>query len=281
MPEKKVNKDEIIAAVYSGTINPENLPKELYYETANILKKGAYKGYGGLLAEFKFDSPDYETLAELRENIYMFSAAKTFQQTLEMTQELVGDNDEIIPFKEFKEACLEIYKRYNGEDIDVSINELKGWIKAEYDTAVGMSRSAAKWVNVVKAKATHPYLKYIAVMDAHTCPICLPLDGIILPITDSFWSTNMPLNHFNCECTVEQLDIQDAEEEGVTPDEEVIKNVKMSEETKDKLFNMNPGMDKTIFKDTGRNQHPYFEVSQRYRELARNNFNLDIPTTDE
>lgn len=277
--DKKPLKDDIIRDVYWGVITPVSLSKELYHETANVLKKGAYKGYGGTLVEFGFDTPDFATLQELRTNIYMFSAAKTFQQTLEMTQAMT-EGDRIIPFDEFKEKAAEIYTRYNGEELDADGDELNGWLKAEYDTAVGMSRSAAKWTKVEGNKERFPYLKYIAVMDSHTCDICAPLDGITLPLDDPFWDSNMPLNHFNCECTVEQLDAQDADEEGISEDYEVERATRASHETKNPLFNMNPGKSKVVFKDTGRNKHPYFDVSRAYKELAENNFNLEIPEED-
>lgn len=122
---------------------------------------------------------------------------------------------------------------------------------------------------------------YSAVMDDHTCDICAPLDGIILPADDPFWDENMPLNHFECNCVVEQLDEDDVEEEGgVDNEDEVSEWVSQSQENKNPLFNMNPGKDKAVFKDTGRSKHPYFEVPHQYRELAKDNFNLPIPNED-
>jgi uncharacterized protein with gpF-like domain len=113
------------------------------------------------------------------------------------------------------------------------------------------------------------------------CEICAPLDGTILPADDDFWDENYPENHFHCNCTVIQMDETTANEQGGADDpEEAQQWAAASQEKKNPLFNMNSGKDKVIFRDTGRYKHPYFEVPARYRELAKNNFNLPIPDND-
>ena len=63
----------------------------------------------------------------------------------------------------------------------------------------------------------------------------------------------------------------------ISESEYVEKQSELSQKDKDPLFNFNPGKDKVIFKDTGKNKHPYFEVSEKYREFASRNFDLPIP----
>lgn len=263
-------KGNTIKGIYAGVFTVHKLPKEIYETTAKKLNDGVKNGYShSKKLSFKFDEIDKGMIADLNENIYMFSAAKTFQQTLEMSEKLVDENGTIIPFKDFEEQAGEIFDQYN-----------KNWLKAEYDTAISASRSASKWVDIQKNKSDFPFLKYIAVMDAHTCEICAPLDGITLPVDDPFWNENMTPQHFFCECTVETLDEQDADEEGVSQSDEVEEAVSKSQETKDPLFNFNPGKDKIIFQDTGKYKHPYFEVSKQYKKLAENNFGLEIPNNN-
>lgn len=265
----RVDKDKVISEIYSGKNTVEKLNKDLYLTTADELKNAVYKGYQGTLSDFIFDSPDYETLKALRENIYMFSAAKTFQQTNEMSDALVGEDGKILSFSEFKEAAGEIFDTYN-----------KDWLEAEYNTSIASARSAAKWNDIEKNKSTRPYLRYSAVDEA-ACEICAPLDDITLPIDDPFWDDNAVPQHFNCECVIEQLDEDDLEEVGGLSDEDEVKEaVNKSSETKNPLFDFNPGKDKVVFQDTGKNKHPYFEVPEKYRELAANNFNLPIPEED-
>lgn len=267
---KHDHKDAVIVGIYEGKIKPKKLPEDLYYATADKLKEGAYKGFGGTLLSFDEETKDWEMLRELRENIYMFSGAKTFQQTLEMSEELIDEEGNVRSFEEFEEIASGIFDKYNED-----------WLRAEYDTAIGQSRAASKWNDIEKNKDIRPFLQYSAVMDDHTCDICEPLDGLIAEVDDPVWDDIMPLNHFNCNCVVVQLDQDDVDEQGGADDEDEVKEwVSQSNETKNPLFNMNPGKDKAIFMDTGRNKHPYFEVPERYRELAKANFNLKIPTHD-
>lgn len=276
---KGSDKKSIVEGVYDGKIKPDKLSEPLYIAGADKLKQGLYKGYGGNLSSFELEGKDYEMLSELRDNIYMFSAAKNFQQTLEMTDALVDGDGNLREFKDFKETADAIYEKYYGEDVE---NENPAnWLKAEYDTAIGQARAASKWTDIQKNKDLSPFLKYSAVMDDHTCDICAPLDELIARVDDPVWDDIMPLNHFECNCTVEQLDEDDVAEEGGESDaDEISEAVEKSGQKKNPLFNMNPGKDKAIFKDTGRSKHPYFEVPAKYRELAADNFNLPIPDED-
>lgn len=266
--EKKHNStaEEVATAVFIGNVTPDKLPIGVYNATAEKLMSGVNKGFTG----------DDLLLKELKANIYMFSAAKTFHQTLEMTEALVDDDGKRRSFIEFKPEVLNIYTKYNGDDIEGK--ELNGWLKTEYDTAIGQARMAGKWDDIQKNKSDFPMLMYKTTEGEEVCEICAPLDEIILPADDPFWDDNYPENHFHCNCTVIQMDNDTAEEHGGQDDAEDIKGwVASSQEKKNPLFNMNSGKDKVIFKDTGKYKHPYFEVPAQYRELAQNNFNLPLP----
>ena len=79
------DKEDYFEGVYKGDYTPENLPKSVYGSTAEHLKKGVYKGFKGSLKEitkeFGYGSAPADLLNDLRENIYLFAGAKTFQQT--------------------------------------------------------------------------------------------------------------------------------------------------------------------------------------------------------
>ena len=273
MPGKKDDKinysDEQIAAllkgIYDGSITPYDLPESLYYAIADNLKKALYDGYGGTLVDFT--GPDEVLLNELRDNVYMFSGAKVFQQINELS--LVKDAN-LKSFADFKTEALKIYEQYN---ID--------WLKTEYSTAIGQGQNAVRWNQVEQQKETLPYLRYSDVEDANECEICAPLGGIVLPVDDPFWDEFMPLNHFNCRCTVEQLDYTDKDK--ITPAAEVEEKLAGTEEkpgprkTMQPLFKMNPGKDGYIFSP----DHPYFTVAKKDVAFAQRNFGLPIPAKDK
>lgn len=183
----------LLESIWEGKVNPYFLPKDLYSAIADNLKSGLYEGYGANLdnVEALYGLKAKELLVDLRENIYQFAAAKTFHQVEEMSSLLVGG----LTFDDFKVKALEIFGKYN-----------ESWLETEYNTAIGQAEMARKWDEVEKQKEIFPYLKYNAVNDSHTSDICRPLDNIIRPVGDKFWSEFSPLNHFNCRCVIEQLE---------------------------------------------------------------------------
>lgn len=252
--------DDLIEDIYKGRVTQTELPEDLYFAIADHLEKGLYKGFGGDLASF--GGKDYELLNELRENVYMFSGAKTYQEVREMSNFLADSEN----FKEFKDKALEVYDTYN-----------KNWLEAEYNTAIGQGMQAQQWNEIEKNKKDFPYLRYSAVIDGRTSDICEPINGVTLPVDDPFWSEYTPLNHFNCRCTLEQID--KFEDVQTTPKEDLdtlIKGTNENKGLKDTVadaFKMNSGKDGYVFSP----EHPYFEVAPKDRDLARENFNLPIP----
>ena len=278
-------KKDTLHRIYIGENTPTNLNRNLYEATADVLLDALVKGYkqgkrpqGKLNPKIKndfkaplhkilLDSKDEAMINELATNVYMFSASKVFNETMEMGSLLLDENGLVRSFKEFEEVAGEVFDKYN-----------EVWLKTEFDTAVASSRAASKWTEIQKNKAERPYLRYSAVMDDHTCEICASLDDITLPVDNDFWSANYPPNHFNCECVVEQLDEQDLEEvDGLSDEDEVSEAVEKSHSDKDPMWNFNAGKDGEIFPTKGSEAHPYFSVPSEFVDLAKNNFNLPLP----
>lgn len=251
--------EDLLSKIYSGEYNNRSMPESLYFAVADYLKKGLYKGYGMTFSESVEGSKDYALLKELRENIYIFSGAKTYNEVVELSS-LITEGDTIKTFSEFKELALEKYELYN-----------KAYLETEYNTAIAQAQNAERWQQIEERAELLPYLTYSAVMDENTSEICAPLDGITLPVNHEFWNTFMPQNHWNCRCTVSQTD-----EATVSSKEEVMDASKVKEDMQD-VFQMNSGKDKVVFSD----KHPYFEVASKDRDFARTNFGLPIPETDE
>jgi SPP1 gp7 family putative phage head morphogenesis protein len=259
---------DLIKKIYEGKITENDLPEDLYFAVANFLKTGVYQGFGitfnQLTKEINqkiasdFDTSDLDLLSELRENIYMFSAAKTFQQVKDMTSKLVDENGTVRSFNVFKKDATDIFGTYN-----------KDWLKSEHTTAIGQAQSAVKWNSIEKQKDILPYLVYDTIGDA--CDICEPLDGLTAKVDDPVWDEIMPLNHFNCKCIVQQS--ADAE---LTTDNEKESAFNKATKNMNDVFKMNAGKDGIVFNK----DHPYFSVPKADKEFAKNNFNLSIPKKD-
>lgn len=243
-------------SIWRGRTTEMRLPLNLYEDTAKNLQKGLFRGYGKNLKKLDIESPDYKTLSKLNKNIYVFSAAKTFHEVKDMQNFIYDERGFLRSFTEFSKDTNIIYEQY-------SVN----WQRTEFDTTIAQAQSAAQWDDIQKEKKTFPLLKYQTAGDDKVRDLHASWDGTVRPVNDGFWADRMPPNSWNCRCIAVQL------EEG----EEKLTDARTLKVNDDKLFSMNPGRDQYIFKETGRNQHPYFKVDKKYSVLKKNNFNLPIP----
>lgn len=237
----------LLKGVYSGKYTNRELPEDLYYAIADHLKKGLYDGYGMTLSTAT--GRDLQLLGELRENIYMFSGAKTYQEVVTM-RDLLTDTDS---FRDFEKRALDIYGEYN-----------RTWLATEYDTAIGQGQCAVKWEGFVRDKDVLPNLRY-STAGGDVCEICAPLDGMVAPVDSEIWDKVAPLNHWHCMCLLE-----------ATEDDVSERDISSVVEKMDDNFIMNPGTDGYIFKE----DHPYFEVAKADSGFAADNFGLPIPDKD-
>ena len=246
--------EKLIEDVFSGKVTRRKLPESLYLAIGKYFEKALKEG---LSASFMKDKT--ELITNLRENIWLFSGAKTYQSVTAM-ESLLTSEGELRTFKEFKEFAAQEYDLYN-----------KTWAAAEYDTAVGQSQMVERWEQIEEDSDVLPLLRYNAVMDANTSEICAPLDGVILPVTDPFWDTYTPLNHYNCRCTIDQLS-----EGEVTPRSELREKTLPVYDQMNDAFKVNVGKTDEIFDS----KHPYFDVPKQDREFAKNNFGLPLPENE-
>lgn len=238
--------EDLLSGVYDGTYNNRALPEDLYFAIADHLKSGAYTGFGATLEGVA--DRDLELLTDLRENIYMFSGAKTYQEVVAF-QSMISESTS---YKDFKDRVMSVYDQYN-----------KTWLQTEYDTAIGQAQCAVKWAGFVREKDDLPNLRYSAIGDA--CIICKPLDGMIAPVEHAVWRRVAPLNHFGCLCLLE-----------ATRDAAEVRNIDGVVDKMSDVFVMNPGIDRYIFKE----DHPYFSVPKDDQKFASENFGLPIPNKD-
>lgn len=245
--DKQIN--ALIEGIYSGEITEYNIPDKLYFAIADYLKAALYKGFGGVPSDFS--GTDFALLEELRTNIYMFSAAKSYTELKAMTG-LLMDGDKVRPFSDFKKVCKDTFDVYNVD-----------YLQSEYNTALASGDMAVKWDSIQRDKAILPVLRYVTT-GGDVCPICKPLDGTTLPADDKFWKTRYPPNHFNCYCLVT------SHEENEYP---ITKDIPQMSPLQQDIFKMNVGIDKYVFSP----EHPYFDVAPKDKKYAENNFDLPIP----
>lgn len=246
--EKQINK--FLNGIYDGSITVENLPEDLYHAIAEHLREGVYKGFGATLTTA--DETDLELLAELRGNVYMFAAAKTYQEVKDISSMVADAENE----RDFNRMGRAAYDNWNDN-----------YGATEYNTAVLQAQNSVKWAEIERNKEAFPNLRYSTIGDA--CDICEPLNDLVAPVGDPIWDTIYPENHFNCRCVVMQ---EDADTPVSENKDEVFDKVqdKMNDN-----FKNNAGKTGQVFtKD-----HPYFQTAPK--AAGRDNFGLQIPETDD
>jgi len=204
------------------------LHPELITKTYNELEKGAGEGYGD--DWFKVDAAHGSTAQLLKQNIYKFSGAKTYQQLAEMNSFLVDDKGKIRSYSEFKRKVDVVHESYN-----------RNYLQAEYQTAKRSAQAARQWKGYEENKDLFPNLKYMTVGDDKVRHDHEKLHGIIKPVNDVFWDTHYPPNGWRCRCYVRPTS------EGET-------STKV-ETDPDKGFGINVGKVSQVFDE---NSHPYF-----------------------
>ena len=174
------------------------MPKVFDEDMVNLFSKqlfsGVIEGYGSNFVGIDYDTPDAKMLLHLQKNVYQFSAAKNWHQIKALTEALIGDDNKLRSYSQFKKVAYQIN--------DTQVNT---WLKTEYNTAIAGGQMAAKWVNIQANKDTLTLLEFDAVIDGRTSDLCHSFNKIVLPVTDSFWKTNYPPNHFSCRSSVRQL----------------------------------------------------------------------------
>lgn len=85
--------DNFLHGIEDGRITMYNLPDDLYVAITDHLKKGVFKGFGSNLVNVS--TQDFDLLKNLTENVYMFGAAKTYQEVKEISSLLVDENGKV------------------------------------------------------------------------------------------------------------------------------------------------------------------------------------------
>lgn len=257
MPFTEDQIESYLLGVYSEVITKDQLSVSYHEKIAVKLEEALVFGFGKALSDINYTSPLYSTFIKLRENIFVFSAAKQYQQVRTMSQ-FIYNNGVKSTYSEFKELAKKVFLEYND-----------AYLKTEYITAVGQSQMAKEWVEAEQKKDVLPYLTYRTQRDSRVRDEHAALDGVTLHIDHPFWKTYMPKNGWRCRCftiSKERAKVTDLSQRDLSD---------LSDESKfPPVFRMNPGKDGLVFNPK---HHPYFFVARGDSNLKKNNFNMPTP----
>tara|TARA_R110000796_G_scaffold73842_1_gene165856 strand:- start:1666 stop:4503 length:2838 start_codon:yes stop_codon:yes gene_type:complete len=241
--------NDIIEGIYSGKYTPGSLPRNLYKGIADKLSDGLFEGLADSSKLNNIPNPSFAN--SLRNNAFVFSGAKTFQQVKVMSDFLVDAQGNTRSFKEYRGFAEKTFDDFN-------VN----WLKTEINQAKGSAQMAEKWRQIDEEKDIFPYLKYVTVGDARVREDHQVLDGTIKEVDNKFWDEMYPKNGWNCRCTVQQID-----EAVETPDADITRP-----DVPD-YMQFNSGKQKALFSP----EHPYFIVEDQFKAFKKDNFGLPTP----
>lgn len=232
--------NQIASDLHKGRRTPEQLNSDLIQATYDDLDKAAAEGFGKQWGDLENNSD----VLKIRQNLYRFSGAKTYQQLEAYNSFLVDKDGKIRNFTDFKRKVKATSKDYNGR-----------YLQAEYQHAKRSAQSARQWDTFVKNADLFPNLQYFTQDDERVREEHQPLNKIIRPVNDPFWDKFTPPNGWGCRCYVQSTD-----EEASNG-----KKIKLAPG-----FANNPGKSKQLFaKD-----HPYNSIPKEVVPDVKNAFEL-------
>lgn len=79
----------------------------------------------------------------------------------------------------------------------------RGWrTKVIFDNNMRSAHMAGRWEQLLANQDNRPYLQYRTAGDARVRQQHRQWNGLIYPISDSFWQTHYPPNGWGCRCTI-------------------------------------------------------------------------------
>ena len=162
----------------------------------------------GFSVNLKYDTEDKAFLDQLKNNLAVFSAFKSYRQSNELLTSLLDKNGNAKTWNQYRKDAQEIDKTYNSR-----------WLQAEYNLAQRQARSAEQWKSFERDATVYPNLEYMASRAANQRDAHKAWYGVIKPIDDAFWNSAFSPNGWGGKCWVQQTDVQPSTKEIAPPEE--------------------------------------------------------------
>lgn len=194
---------------------------------------------------------------------YIFSGLKTFHELNEAFPSLLDENGNRKSFEQFYNDVQKIDKTYNHN-----------YLRAEYNFVHASAEMAAKWEQYAEDGDRYN-LQYRTAGDDKVRPEHAALNGVTLPMSDTFWETYYPPNGWNCRCTVVQVR---KSKYATTPRDEAMERGEEALQSDTKgIFRFNPGKQQKAIPD----YNPYTIKRCRDCDIAKGKVNLAFVPENE
>ena len=141
----------VMKQVYERKVKTGDIDEELFRKTYEELNKKAAEGWG----KDDYDDPEQaEEPQRIRDNLFKFSGAKTYQEIKEMNDALYDEKGKKRSYQDFREKVMAIHKDYN-----------ENYLRTEFETAETSGRRASEWQEFKENADIMPNLKYVTAGD--------------------------------------------------------------------------------------------------------------------
>ena len=178
--------EKIAKDLHQGKMKPEELNEDLVRNIYKDLNEATGKGYG---KDYYNYNSNAKRKLELRQNLYKFSGAKTYQEIAKLNFLLQGEDGKPRTFADFQKEALKLNDEYN-----------RNYLKTEYQTAQHAAAQAEKWAKYEDQKGLYPNLQYKTAKDDRVRDDHDDKLDIIKPVDDAFWDRWYPPNGWKCRC---------------------------------------------------------------------------------
>ena len=194
--------------------------------------------------------------SRLSRSNWIFSGMKTFHELNEAFPSLINEDGTRKPFERFLNDVQKIDETYN-----------RNYLRSEYNYVHASADMAAKWEQFMEDGDRY-LLQYRTAHDDRVRPEHAELEGVTLPIDDSFWASYYPPNGWNCRCTVVQVRRGKYE---TTPHDEAMTRgeIALQRDTRG-IFRFNSGQQRKSVPD----YNPYTISQCRNCDIAKGKLNL-------
>lgn len=194
--------------------------------------------------------------SRLSRSNWIFSGMKAFHELNEAFPSLINEDGSRKPFERFLNDVQKIDETYN-----------RNYLHSEYNYVHASADMAAKWEQFMEDGDRY-LLQYRTAHDDRVRPEHAELEGVTLPIDDSFWADYYPPNGWNCRCTVVQ--VRRGKYETTPHDEAMARGEIALQRDKHGIFRFNSGQQKKSVPD----YNPYTISQCRNCDIAKGNIKL-------
>jgi len=242
----------LVTKVYQKKIPGGKVDPELTRTTGKIYMDAVKRGLKIDDQAIDYATDDGEKIKALERNVYRFSAAKNFQEIVQLSRQLRDEQGKLRSFDDFKLQAAKLGNEFHGN-----------YLRTEYNQAQVTATRIADYNRMAGMKDIYPSWQYRTRSDGHVRDAHSALHNKIFAASDPVWDQIYPPNGWNCRCWVDPVTSDPPPEsqgqQVIEELKETIVNEKTGQSEYDRMvkqgFNVNHAKTGTVFSKN----HPYWE----------------------